>query len=120
MKQLVARTSRRRRTRGAVALGVAALAVGMAVPGAANASYYMSSAQARAATRDYVSNYYDDTYASDLWVRCSTLWGAPSPGYVYHRYRCRWYDQSDATTGVVLITGRAPVGYYGRVLVEAH
>jgi hypothetical protein len=121
MKQLVARGSRRWRSRRAVALGVAALAVGMAVPCVASADYWLSPAEARAAARDYVSNHYDDTYASDLWVRCVPSGGSYVPGYVYHRYRCRWYDESDDTRGVVLITGSRASGLsWGRVLVDAY
>ena len=121
MRKLVARGRPRWRSRRAATLGVAALAIGIAVPSVADADWYMSRRQAEWFAKDYVSRHYADTYASDLTTVCRAQGGGYDPRYAYHRQVCAWYDESDATKGAVLIVGsRTPGAYYGRVLVGAH
>jgi hypothetical protein len=121
MKKLVARGRPGRRSRRTVALGATALAIGMAVPGMAQAEWYFTKSGAQRVAKDYVSDRYADTYVSDLATFCRPQGGGYDPGYKYHRWVCFWRDVSDETSGAVLIVGSSTRGaYYGRVLVGAH
>jgi hypothetical protein len=121
MKKLVGRRRRGLRSRRGVALGAAALAIGMALPGAAQAEWYFSKSGAQRVAKDYVSDRYADTYSGDLTTVCRVQGGGYDPAYKYHRWVCGWYDSSDDTSGAVLIIGsRGHGAYYGRVLVGAH
>jgi hypothetical protein len=113
MKKLVARRT--------VALGATALAIAMAVPGAAQAEWFFTKAGAQRVAKDYVSDHYADTYAWDLTTLCRPQGRGYDPAYKYHRWVCFWRDSSDETSGAVLIVGSRERGaYYGRVLVGAH
>lgn len=110
-----------RRPRRAIALGAAALAIGMAVPGAAQAEWYFTKPGAQRVAKDYVADRYSDTYAGDLTTVCRPQGRSYDPTYKYHRWVCGWYDSSDDMSGAVLIVGSRGAGdYYGRVLVGAH
>jgi hypothetical protein len=109
------------RTRRRIALGAAALTATLALPGAAQADWFFSKSGAERATKDYVADRYADTYAGDLTTSCRPQGRAYDPGYKYHRWVCGWYDESDDTSGAVLIVGSSSSGaYYGRVLIRAH
>jgi hypothetical protein len=121
MKKLVTSGRRPWRSRRTAALGAAALALGMAVPGVAQAEWYFTKSGAQRIAKDYVSKHYADTYRSDLTTACRVQGGGYDPSYKYHRWVCGWYDRSDDTMGAVLIVGSSGRGaYYGRVLVGAH
>jgi hypothetical protein len=88
---------------------------------AAHADWYMTKRGAQRAARHFVSNYYANTYASDLRTSCRPSGRRYDPRYVYHRWVCRWSDESDGTSGTVLIVGsRGSGAYYGKVLHGAH
>jgi hypothetical protein len=121
MKELVVRARSGWCSRRNAALGATALAMAMAVPGVAQAEWYFTKAGAQRVAKDYVSDHYADTYASDLATACRPQWGGYDPGYKYHRWVCFWQDSHDDTAGAVLIVGSRERGsYYGRVLVGAH
>jgi hypothetical protein len=105
----------RRWRRAAIALGaVAAVLIPVT---AAHADWYMTKRGAERATKDYVSDYYANTYAQDLTASCRPSGQRYDARYVYHRWVCGWYDRSDDTSGTVLIVGsRTPGAYYGKVL----
>lgn len=101
---------------------VTALAVTLAWAATASANWYYTPAGAARIAKDYVSRTYSDTYFSDLSARCRAQGMRTRPGFKYHRLVCAWYDNSDGTSGTVLIIGSStgPGAYYGRVLVGPH
>jgi hypothetical protein len=110
-----------RGVRRAAALGGIAATMTVVSAGPAHAERYLSKFDAESSAKDFVSEYYTDTYYSDLTAYCLPRGSSYDPDYDYRRWRCGWYDSSDDTRGVVQITGRAGSGnYIGTVLVRAH
>jgi hypothetical protein len=103
------------RALSATVIGAAALAT---VPSAAHAEWYFTKRGAQKVARDYVADYYSNTYYEDLVASCRPQGESrPDPRYKYHRWVCVWYDTSDDTSGRVLVVGSDSAGaYYGRVL----
>ncbi|HEY4278969.1 MAG TPA: hypothetical protein VGM91_12145 [Conexibacter sp.] len=97
---------------------VAVTLVAATVPvSAAHADYHLSKPEAERLARDYVARHYANTYRSDLVSLCRPQGMRYDSRYVYHRWKCGWYDRRDHTSGAVIIAGsRTPGLYYGRVL----
>jgi len=103
----------------ALALGVL-VTVMLTSTGVAHAEWFFTKAGAQRVAKDYVSKHYANTYASDLTTACRPQGHGYDPRYKYHRWVCGWYDDSDDTSGVVLIVGSTGTGsYYGKVLSAA-
>jgi hypothetical protein len=98
-----------------VAIGV------MLAPTTAHAEWFFTKAGAQRVAADYVSSHYADTYVSDLTTACRPQGkDQADPRYKYHRWVCGWYDDSDGTSGQVLVIGSSPRGsYYGQVMKGA-
>jgi hypothetical protein len=107
-----------RSLRNALILAAAALAFSVLPVAAAHASYYLDTSSANALAADFVAQHYADTYVADLTTQCRPQYHRfAAPGYVYHRWTCKWWDSSDGTSGRVLIVGSRGAGrYYGAVL----
>jgi hypothetical protein len=108
--------------RSRILLGATAAALVVVPAGIAHADWYLTKSGAERAARQYVSTHYADTYASDLTTDCRPQGHSRANSrYVYHRWVCGWYDESDETVGTVLIigsrTGRGD--FYGQVITGA-
>src|SRR4051812_4473884 len=78
-----------RRSRRKLALGATALTLGLAVvPGAAQAEWYFTKYGAQKATQDFVADYYDNTYASDISAFCTPTGRPYNANYKYHQWTC--------------------------------
>ena len=110
----------RQRIRRKIAVGTMAIAGALAIPGVAQADWYLSKYSAERMAKRYVAYHYADTYVSDLTTVCRPQGARYNPAYEYHRWVCGWYDSSDDSSGVVLIVGVSGGGASGRVLVPAH
>ena len=107
-----------RSLRGVLIAALAALAFSVLPIAAAHASYYLDASAANRLAADYVARHYANTYAADLITECRPQYRhSVTPGYVYHRWACEWWDTSDRTSGRVLIVGsRGTDRYYGAVI----
>jgi hypothetical protein len=90
----------------------------MLAPAQAHAEWFFTKSGAQRVAADYVSSHYADTYSSDLSTACRPQGHRQAdPRYKYHRWVCGWYDDSDGTSGQVLIIGSSSRGsYYGQVM----
>jgi hypothetical protein len=83
----------------------------------AQAGYYFSKRDARAAVKDYARDKYGMSRPFSV---CRPQGrSAPEPGYIYHRWVCAWLakDAGDLCYGQVLIMGSRDRGmYWSRVL----
>jgi hypothetical protein len=113
--------SRITRRRVAALLAPLMLAVGVLLPGTAQAEYHFTQRGAQIVAKDYVSQHYADTYEENLSASCRPQGQRSADArYKYHRWVCTWVDHSDETYGQVQIIGRSLAGgYYAKVLLGA-